>query len=166
MREVTVICGLQGTGKTTVARLIAEQQEAVLLRTDVVRKELFDEPKYTIGEMQQVYEEMFARACQEVLDKNVVLDATFSKQVNRQRARDIARDVGATFQIIEVTSESEVINERLEARNQDASEADWNVYQNTIDDFEPIQEPGITIDNSGSKNDLIVKLSSLTLCSE
>jgi len=33
-----IVCGLPGTGKTSLARKIAEKIYAVLLRTDVVRK--------------------------------------------------------------------------------------------------------------------------------
>jgi predicted kinase len=56
-----VVCGLQGTGKTAVSRLISWKTGAVLLRTDVIRRELFEKPTYSEEEKNRVYEEMFAR---------------------------------------------------------------------------------------------------------
>ena len=40
---LVVVCGLPGVGKSTVAGVVSDRLEASRLRTDVVRKELFDE---------------------------------------------------------------------------------------------------------------------------
>ncbi|MCF2241345.1 AAA family ATPase, partial [Halobacterium salinarum] len=46
-QRLVVVCGLPGTGKTTVSGHAAETLDAELLRTDVVRTDLFPEPDYT-----------------------------------------------------------------------------------------------------------------------
>ncbi|MFC6734896.1 AAA family ATPase, partial [Halolamina salina] len=83
---LVLVCGLPGTGKSTVAERIAELLPARMLRTDVVRKELFPEPTYEAEESAAVYDELFDRA-RDRLDagEHVVLDATFRRRRLRQR---------------------------------------------------------------------------------
>ena len=45
-----VVRGLPGVGKSTVAGTVSDRLEACRLRTDVVNKELFDDPAHTVGE--------------------------------------------------------------------------------------------------------------------
>src|SRR5437667_5801 len=41
-----LVCGLQGAGKTTVAKRIATIISALILRTDVIRKQLWELRRY------------------------------------------------------------------------------------------------------------------------
>lgn len=150
-----IVCGLQGAGKTTVAKEVAEKLKAVLLRTDIIRKSLIKEPKYTVAEMQKIYKEMFIRARKMLQDdKNVVLDATFTKKENRMEAKKIAEETNVDFQIIEVVCSEKVIKKRIEQRSGDDSEANFEVYLKYKNLFEPITEKHIVIDNSGTLRDL------------
>ena len=54
--KLIIVCGLQGTGKTTVAKKIAEKINAVILRSDVLRMEILKDPKYTEEEKQKIYD--------------------------------------------------------------------------------------------------------------
>jgi predicted kinase len=148
-KNLIVICGLQGTGKTTVARRIIEKMQAVLLRTDVIRKELKNF-QYTEEAKQLVYEEMFSRAKTLLQEgKNVVLDATFIRQKNRDQAQQLASEVNADFQIILVVSSDEAVKQRIKERVGDESEAGFEQYLNSKGAFETIIGKHITIDNSG-----------------
>lgn len=60
--RLVVVCGLPGTGKTTVATEVADRVGGRLLRTDVVRKDLVDDPDYTDAETRRVYDELLDRA--------------------------------------------------------------------------------------------------------
>ena len=155
-----LVCGLQGTGKTTIAEILAKRQKADLLRSDVIRKKLFTEPRYTDEERKKVYDHMFLEAKRSLEQrKAVILDATFSKQGDRDRAKEISKESDADFQIVEVICPNEVkVAERLGKRVGDASDADIQVHRRAKAAFEPIEGPHVTIDNSGTLHELNYKL--------
>ncbi len=147
-----IVCGLQGAGKSVVAAKIAEKTDAVLLRTDVIRKELIRHPTYGKEEIESIYDEMFARA-KRLLSENrtVILDATFAEKQNRHHAEKIADDAGCPYEIVEVICPDEaIIRERLKKRTEGESEAHYEQYLLYKTLFEPITEKHIIIDNSGT----------------
>jgi hypothetical protein len=154
--KLIVICGLQGTGKTTVARMIIKKfKKGVLLRTDKIRRKLFKEPKYTEEEMQKVYDEMLLETKKAIKEgKVVVLDATFARAKNRKKVELIAKESNVELTIIEVKCKEEVVRERIKRRKGDASRAGYNQYLQYKKIFDPIKEEHIIIDNSGSFDDL------------
>ena len=146
-----IVCGLQGTGKTTIGKKIAEKTGAILLRTDAIRKELIEYPTYSEDEKSRVYEEMFSQAKELLKTKTtVILDATFAEKQNRQLAKKIAEKTGHGFKIIEVKCSSEkIIKTRLRKRFKDESDARYGQYLKYKKIFNPIVEKHIIIDNSG-----------------
>ncbi|QLD84916.1 AAA family ATPase [Natronomonas halophila] len=153
--ELVVVCGLPGVGKSTVARAVADRLDAAVLRTDVVRKELFDDPKYTSEESTTVYNELLARARDRLADgESVVLDATFKTRSRRREARDIAAEVDADFRLVHVDCDTEVVERRIAARD-DVSDADFEVHLQFKDRFEPIEMDHERIDNSGAESETV-----------
>lgn len=147
------VCGLQGVGKTEVSKYILKRTGGLVLRTDVIRKELIVEPRYTSEEMQRIYEEMFGRAERALMATPVILDATFAKRSNREQARAIAEQAKRDFRLVEVVClDDETVRKRLEPMVGDASDAKFAQYLQYKTFFEPIpiEEPHIIIDNSGS----------------
>lgn len=144
-----IVCGLQGTGKTTVAKKIAERLNAVLLRTDVIRKELTSKPSYTEEEKQKVYNEMFFRA-RELLKKKrrVVLDATFRKKENRRYAESVAKELSVAFKLVVVECSEKITRERIKNRRRDESDARLEDYLRFKSSFDPIKRNHIIVDNS------------------
>ncbi|WP_435333884.1 AAA family ATPase [Haloarchaeobius sp. TZWWS8] len=151
---LVIVCGLPGVGKTTVAEDVAERVDATRFRTDVIRKELFDDPDYTEVESYMVYETLFERA-KELLGEGerVVLDATFQREADRLRAKAIASLLDVPFDCYEVTCDEAVVRERIAAREGDASDADFEIHQYYRDIFDPLSMPHTTIDNSGSEEE-------------
>ncbi|MBP1987879.1 AAA family ATPase [Halolamina salifodinae] len=151
---LVLVCGLPGTGKSTVAERVADLLSAERLRTDVVRKELFPEPTYAAAESATVYDELFSRA-RETLASNehVVLDATFRRRELRERAAALAHEADTEYQLVRVACEESVVRERIRKRQteeDDESDADFDIYTELKAEFEPIEgDDHMVIDNSG-----------------
>lgn len=143
-----IVCGLPGTGKTTVAKKIALKIGGILLRTDVIRKELKEE-NYSQKARQGVYDEMFRRARQLLKEsQNVVLDATFYSRKWRKIAKNIAKSLKVDFKIIEVVCPQELVRKRMQKRKGDESEAEYKHYLIYKKLFQPVKEKHTTIDTS------------------
>jgi predicted kinase len=141
--------GLPGAGKSVAARKIASRLQALLLRTDVVRKDLFPLPAYSEAENFAVYEEVRRRAEAALAGgTSVVLDATFRLQSERESARQMAEGQGAGWIFVLVTAPEPLIRERLAKRQGDASDADFAIYEQFREEYEPLVEPYLYIDNS------------------
>jgi predicted kinase len=86
--KLVIFCGIPGSGKTTIARLVLNQfEDSILIETDGVRK-MLAHPSFAPAESKLVYEACFAVA-KEALRAGYlsVLDGTFLKEEYRQEAR-------------------------------------------------------------------------------
>lgn len=147
--QLVVVCGLPGVGKTTVAEDIAERLDGRLLRTDVIRKEILSDPDYTEEEAQMVYREMFDRASEIVEDGGrAVLDGTFKEESYREHAIAVSESLNADFRLVKVECAEEVVRERIGSREDDESDADFEVHTMYRDQFDPISMDHVTVDNS------------------
>lgn len=151
--SLVVVCGLPGVGKSTVARRISDRIGADVLRTDVVRKELFDDPGYTAEETAAVYDELLARATDRLADgRSVVLDATFKTCGRRREAREVARGLDCGFRLIHVDCEEAVVERRIAERD-GVSDADFEIHRRFREAFEPVEMDHLAVDNSGSEGE-------------
>lgn len=150
-KRLIVVCGLPGTGKTTVAAELTERFADELIRTDVVRKDLFSEPEYTSAETRATYDEALARA-RTVLegDAAAVLDGTFRRPALRERTRTLAEAADADYDLVWVTCRESIVRARIAERDDDASDADFAVYKLLRSEFERPEEPHHHVDNSGT----------------
>src|SRR4051812_23649443 len=65
---LSLLSGLPGTGKSYLASAIQPRRPAAIVRSDEVRKTLFPEPKYTVGENGFVYLTSYALLSQLLAD--------------------------------------------------------------------------------------------------
>lgn len=150
-KRLVVVCGLPGAGKTTVAGVLTDRLEAEIIRTDVVRKDCFPDPEYTSEETRATYEETLARAKRALeRDGGAIVDGTFRRERLRDRARAVAEDVGARFDLVHVECAKPVVKSRLAEREGDESDADFRVYELLESEFEPLVHAHHRIDNSGT----------------
>ncbi|WP_158055575.1 AAA family ATPase [Halorussus halophilus] len=148
---LVVVCGLPGVGKTTVAERIAEETDGRLLRTDVIRKEIISDPEYTDEESQMVYDELFRRGRETVeAGRTAVFDATFQDEAERARARELAAELETGFRLVKVECAEGVVKERIESREDDASDADFEIHELYRETFDAISADHVTVDNSDS----------------
>lgn len=154
MPELIVVCGLPGVGKTTVAEDIAERTDGRLFRTDVIRKEILTDPQYTKEESRMVYNEMFDRAHDTIENgQTAVLDGTFKDTDARHRVIELSEEVEAECRLVKVECAEDVVRERIRDREDDASDADYEIHAMYRDQFEPISHEHVTVDNSNGLAD-------------
>lgn len=152
MTRLFVVCGLPGVGKTTVSETIADRIDGHLLRTDVVRKELYDDPEYTDEETEQVYAEVLDRAERLLADgRTVVVDGTFQNRPFRERAVERARGADTDVSFVKVECEEATVRERIRRRNGDHSDADFEIHRLFRETYDPLGVDHATVDNSGER---------------
>lgn len=147
-----LIGGLPGTGKSTLARALAEQADFRVIRSDVVRKELAgaaDKGRYpgTFGEgiyvaewTERTYAECLRRAEAFLFEgERVLVDANFREESWRRAFLEAATRWGVPGGFLLCQAEPDVVRQRLLGRQDDASDADWNVYLKAAETWE---EPG------------------------
>lgn len=165
-------CGLSGSGKTTVARLLSGSLGAVHIRSDIERKRLFGmEPRqrsrsrlnrdlYSPRATERTYARL-AELSASVLDSGypVIADATFLHARRRQRFQSIAREYGVPCLIIQTMAPESVLRTRIAPRlstGRDASEADFTVLDDQLRTREPLNAAErsltVTVDTSRGVN--------------
>lgn len=148
-----VVCGLPGVGKSTVAGYLTEAVGATRLRTDAIRKSMYETPQYTRSETDVVYRTLLDRAA-ESLDarRSVVLDATFQRKHHRNEAHRLAADLAVPFVLLKVEADPETVKRRIRSR-EGISDAGVEVYAEHRRQFDAIDLDHYVIDNSGSRSE-------------
>ena len=161
------IGGRSGTGKSVLARAVAAAVEplpgAVILRTDVIRKEMFGVdpltplPKtaYTRDVNERVYRTMLARG-ETVLRQglSVIFDAAFLAEDERALLPALATSSGASFCGLFLDAPSSLRLQRIASRSRDASDANRDVVL-LQDGFDIGKLDWALVDASGSPQDTL-----------
>ena len=148
-----LVGGLPGTGKSTLAQALANHAGFDRIRSDQVRKELaaaagvavppspagYSGGIYTPEWSDRTYGECLVRAEAALFEgKRVIVDATFRQESERRRFLSRAGGLGVpALQLICDAAES-IIKARLDERRDDVSDADWAVYREAAQRWEPL----------------------------
>jgi aminoglycoside phosphotransferase family enzyme/predicted kinase len=152
-----VMHGYSGSGKTWISTRLSCGLPAIRVRSDIERKRLAGLAELTsshsaVGEgiydrqlTRQTYGLLLdaARTCLRA-SANVILDASFLRRSQRQRAAKLAAKQQADLLIVETYAPIDVLLERLQQRaagEMDVSEADAKVLEYQLEHAEPL-EPG------------------------
>ncbi|MFW6014668.1 MAG: AAA family ATPase [Candidatus Nanoarchaeia archaeon] len=175
---VIISCGLTATGKSRWLRIASDIVNSPVLRTDEIRREVFNltgnEEKdddyrkeyYNEKARQKVYDKMFSKAKKILsLGGKVSLDASFISKNNREEVKALAEKYNAEFIIINTNAKEETVKERLKQRQMqkdNISDADFeNAYKYQKENFEkPSKEEGylIELDTEAEEFENIKKL--------
>ena len=143
--SLLAIGAFSGSGKSTLAKAIASDLApspgAIVLRTDVIRRKLTGCDKYS-PMPQSAYTPEISERVYSLMGKNartilkaghsVILDAVFDRITDQQKIEKLAKEVGVPFQGIWLDVSPAVLQERLAGRQNDASDATWEVTQQQI----------------------------------
>jgi uncharacterized protein len=139
---IVIVCGLTGSGKSTVSRELARRLDVPVVNSDVVRKRIaaqagqqwvaFNEGIYSPAMTERTYATMASEAEQELAKgQGVILDATFSRRAPRKAIIDLAKQYGAPFAVIHCVASPATVEQRLKERaaaGSDVSDGRWEIY--------------------------------------
>lgn len=141
---LVITCGLPATGKSSVAREVAEAAGMRYYSSDIVRKELqglarterryerYDAGIYSPKFHEKTYAALLKRARADLeAGRSVVLDASYIRRDHRKAAAAVATELGAQFAVLHTTADEALVRRRLEERlreGRDPSDARWVIY--------------------------------------
>jgi predicted kinase len=156
-----LVCGMMGTGKSSLARAVAARTGALIFASDHIRKELaarelgslkardtrkapYGAGIYTNGWNRRTYDAMFARAEAALrAGHSVVLDATFARRAERETAFALASGLGARAFLVECRLPDSTALARLtrrERQERSISDGRAELYPSQKAVFEPTTE--------------------------
>jgi aminoglycoside phosphotransferase family enzyme/predicted kinase len=144
-----LVGGLPGTGKSTLARIMAQGAGFTVIRSDAVRKETAGvdakedvpvkvrEELYSASMTEASYAECLRRADALLFEgSRVIVDATFRAERHRKAFLDLALQWGVPTLFLVCQAKPETVRTRLAQRKGDISDADWSVYQKLAEAWE------------------------------
>lgn len=162
---LVMLTGLPGTGKSHLARCLAEVLPFVIVESDRVRKTLFPDAQYSGEESHWVH-----RTCHALMEKllkkgtRVIYDATNLHERHREQVYRLADEVGVKLIVVKVIVPEALVSARLHDRqegkeeDEEASDADWRVYRRMARDMDPIRRNFVVVDTSKDLDESITKL--------
>jgi len=150
---IVVMAGLPGTGKSTVARSLAEEVGGVVLNKDHLRAELFSKEfvEYST-EQDDFVQDLMLRTAEYLLKRYpkliVFLDGrTFSRAYQIQRVIEAAEKLQTPWRIIECVCDEKIAQGRIEnGKKHPAKNRTVELYLKIRAEFEPIMRPKLVID--------------------
>ena len=145
--RMVLVGGSPGTGKSTVAGALGDRLEAVVLRTDEVRRRVdigAPDDRYSPEAVTAVYLETFLEARRLAgFGEHVIIDATWSSGLHRELARRVAAEARCDLIEVQCTLPQDEALARLRTRaatGDDPSEATPEVAKLIAARFEPWPE--------------------------
>ncbi|MFB2937713.1 AAA family ATPase [Aerosakkonemataceae cyanobacterium BLCC-F154] len=147
--SLIMMSGVSGSGKSTVAKKIARQNNAIHIRSDAVRKHLAGVSLSEKGGEDLYTPEMTERTYSRLLElgillasvgHSVILDAKYDRQSLRQPVITAATKNHLPLQILHCTAPEAVLRDRLNSRTSDISDATANLLTSQLANAESFTE--------------------------
>ncbi len=158
MAMLIMVVGLPGTGKSTFARELARTIDGNHFNTDMIRDSLNLRGSYDKESKQRVYDELLLRTKETLKSGGIaIVDGTFYLRSLRKTFIDLAEKIGKPIQWIVLEASESVIKERV-SQKRTYSEADFEVYKTVKEQYEPIEEPHLTLKSDEQQlSDMVVE---------
>lgn len=149
-----ILAGLPGTGKSALARAVAERIGAVVLDKDAIRASLFPPGLIEYSREQDDFiVRVMLKVAGWIVRKNptrvVILDGRpFSKKYQLDQVISFAEWVKTPWRIVECTCEEELARERLTGDSHLAADRNFDLYQRVKAEWEEIARPKLALQTS------------------
>jgi predicted kinase len=157
---VVIMAGLPGTGKTAVARALAERLPGAVLDKDIIRAALFLPAQVEYSRVQDDFcQEIMLQTAAYLLGRNsstyVFLDGRpFSRRYQRERVIELCSQLRTRWAILECVCSEQTALARLEKavveRSHPATNRTPELYHQIQKAWEPIDQPKLVIDTEAS----------------
>ena len=150
-----LICGLPGTGKTTLAGKMSRDTGAVVFSLDEIvaaKYEAASKCDLKIRQAAGKYEVLSEITSALLMNRSVILDYGFFKKSERERYRQLAYMCGVECKLIYVVADVDRCIERVMRRNKKADNIhyiDESIFRTLCNEFEtPSGESEVIVDTS------------------
>jgi len=157
---IVIMAGLPGTGKSTLARALAQRLPGAVLDKDVIRAALFQPAHVEYSPAQDDFcQEIMLQTAAYLLAKDaelhVLLDGrTFSRRYQRERVIEFCQNAGTTWAMVEcVCAEQTALRRLAEAvaqKTHPAANRTPALYREIRKMWEPIDRPKLVIDTDAN----------------
>jgi aminoglycoside phosphotransferase family enzyme/predicted kinase len=167
--RLIAVGGLSGTGKSVLARalarFIAPEPGATVLRSDVMRKHLFGMAEterlpaaaYDAGATAWVYDGLAEHAARILAQgHSVIVDAVFARDAERSRIAAVARDRKLPFAGLFLTADLATRMRRIGGRTGDASDATTELARQQ-EDYDVGSLDWAMVDASGTPDETLAR---------
>ena len=147
--KVVMMSGLSGSGKSTVARRCARLWNAIHIRSDAARKHLGGVPLTAKADDSLYSPEMTEKTYNRLMELGVllakqgftvILDAKFDHIAQRKNVIDACKAADIPYQILHCQAPTAVLEQRLNDRSDDISDATADLLQSQVENTEGFTE--------------------------
>ncbi len=160
--KLIMMCGLTGAGKSEIAKHLSRLIDAVVLSSDIIRKQLagmseyekdlseFGKGIYTEEMTEKVYDALAEKAYSLLREgRNVILDATFLKEKQREKVKQKLRRLNIEPAVVFVDVDDSTARKHLQKREKEKSTSDGR-YEIYIKQREILERPEECITVNGA----------------
>lgn len=157
-----VMRGYPGTGKSTIARLLATSLHTPLIDRDIIRRVAVDIFGNAAPVGQFSYELLFALAREQLsLGLSVVVDTPLTYRRTYESCLELARTFDTKMLVVHCQCPPEVQKRRLEGRKGQVSNfqiTSWEEWERWKDRYEDFEDHGCIIDTSHPMDESLAKV--------